>query len=144
MQKPQLFALKFSILVAAFAATPSYAATAWELIASTSLAKSYIDRKTLDINGPLRRVLQLEEFIGPAVMGIRSVIAHAEYDCENRKMRLLDFTSYGGSMGTGEQISRRQLPSPYGPWSGVLSPNSEPGVTLDLMCSVKKSRLTLH
>lgn len=138
MQKPQLFALMFSALIAASVATPSYASTNWELIASTSLAKSYIDRKTLNINGSLRKVLQLEEFLGPPAMGIRSVIAHAEYDCANRRMRLLDFISYGGPMGTGEQISRRQPPSPYGPWGGVLSPNSEPGVTLDSVCSVKK------
>jgi len=138
MQRPQLLALKFSVLLAAFAAAQSYADTKWELIASTSLGKTYIDRKTLGINGPLRKVFQLEEVDGPAHMGIRSVIAHAEYDCANRKMRFLDFISYGGSMGAGEQISRRQSPSPFGPWGGVLPPSSEPGVTLDSICAVKK------
>jgi len=138
MDNPQLFALKFFILLAAAVGTPSYAATAWELIASTSLVKSYIDRNTLDINGPLRRVLQLQDYPGPPVMGVRSVIAHAEYDCANRRMRLLHFVSYGGPMGTGQQINRRQPPSPYGPWGGVLSPSSDPGVTLDAMCAAKK------
>ena len=133
MQQTSSF-LTYVFMLASLLASPSHAASTWELAASSPQAKVFIDRQTIEIDGNSRRVLQLQEFATRTEMGFKSVVGHTEYDCATRQVRLLDFVSYEGSMGAGEQVARLRSPQP---WAKVQT-KSIFGLTLKSLCSAKQ------
>ncbi len=107
------------------------AAAEWTAVGgSPKIYSAYADRQSVRRNGDLVRMSGLYDFLMADVsvdgQPHQSTIVLREYDCQNRRVRLLAFVDYAGHMGEGKVISAVPGPADHEPgrWEPVV-----PGAT---------------
>ena len=93
------------------AVVPAWAA--WERVGADENAVFYIDLATLRKDGSFVRTWLISELKKPAPKGEVSRRALFEYDCKERRYRILSISSYSGSMARGNTISIDNFPDPW-------------------------------
>lgn len=103
----------------------------WVKVGSAPSATYYIDMQTVQIKGQLRSIWELTNFDQRLKDGALSHKHLVEYDCENQKVRLLEFNSFAQQFGAGDLVnSSRPTAS-----SWLATPaNSPRGAKIKLVC----------
>ena len=108
----------------------------------------YLDHGTLQRTGDMARVLRLLDFEGGppdidekmlfADEYFMSVLYYEEYDCKNRRHRILDATAYADRMMEGKIIEHIKTPSA---WDNI-SPQTLLSQILSIVCQATAPRPT--
>ena len=95
--------------VLALIAAPALAE--WEKVLETDSAAYFIDAATLQKNGVLRRVAQLQNLKQRDKEGELSRRALVEYDCREAQNRTLALSMHADAMGEGKKLDAYSDPS---------------------------------
>jgi|688.fasta_scaffold547128_2 hypothetical protein len=76
----------------------------WEKLGDTPALTLYIDRTTLQRDGSIRRVLEMQDLKVPDPDGVMSRRYTNEYDCDNQMHRIGRMTSWAGPQLTGRKV----------------------------------------
>lgn len=76
----------------------------WDKIGETAALTLYIDRSTLQREGAVRRIIEMQDLKAPDPDGVLSRRYLNEYDCENKMHRIGRMTSYAGAMLSGKKL----------------------------------------
>lgn len=79
-------------------------AGAWTRIGETPEVTLFVDRQSIEKEGRIRRVWEMQDLKTPDAEGVRSRRYLNEYDCEYKMHRLGQMTSYAGSRLKGNKI----------------------------------------
>ncbi len=93
----------------ALIATPALAE--WEKVLETDAAAYFIDAATLQKNGVLRRVAQMQNLKQRDKEGELSRRALVEYDCREAQNRTLALSMHADAMGEGKKLDSYNEPS---------------------------------
>lgn len=77
---------------------------AWTRIGETPEVTLFVDRQSIEKEGRIRRVWEMQDLKTPDAEGVRSRRYLNEYDCEYKMHRLGQMTSYAGSRLKGNKI----------------------------------------
>ena len=126
------FVLKKTILVALLSATPLISfAQNWVFVTGNSNAADfYVDADSIKKIGANRRVWVLQDLKKRTVNGSLSAKLLREIDCNEEKIRSLQFTFYAENMLKGEMMN---TVTRTGEWEFV-SPDSMNKDVLDAVC----------
>lgn len=87
------------------------ASAEWTKIGAASKAADaftlYVDLATIQRNGKLVRMWDLQDFKQPQTLGEQKYLSektHLEFDCEAKKARILAIVDFSGQMAAGEII----------------------------------------
>ena len=94
----------------------------WQLVVPGDyIATAYADRATVHRNGPMATMSGMYDFrrqdFTPAGHGLYSTVVLREYDCGERKVRLLSSIDFSGQMGTGSAVDSNVR---TGRWESVV------------------------
>ncbi len=89
---------------------------AWEKLGETPVLTLYIDRSTIQREGSIRRVVEIQDLKVPDPDGVLSRRYINEYDCENQMHRIGRMSSWSGAGLTGKKLF--DLPD-WGYWRKV-------------------------
>ena len=104
----------------------------WVKLGTAPGATYYIDIQTVQIKGQLRSVWELTNFDQRFKDGATSHKHLVEYDCENQKVRLLEFNSFTEQFGAGDLVNSSQPTAS----SWLATPaNSPRGAKIKLVCA---------
>ncbi len=93
------------VLLGSFAAVQTRAAEpAWDKVGETPALTLYMDRSTLQREGAIRRVIEMQDLKSADPEGVLSRRYLNEYDCENKMHRIGRMTSYAGAMLSGKKL----------------------------------------
>ena len=95
------FALAFGPLVAA---QPKAADPIWDKVGETPALTLYMDRSTLQKEGAIHRVIEMQDLKSADPEGVWSRRYLNEYDCENKMHRIGRMTSYSGALLSGKKL----------------------------------------
>ena len=104
---------------------------AWDRVYETKTAVHYIDPETVQKNGHLRRVSTLQDLRQQGDRGELSMRALMEYDCDQKRVRVISATAHRGQMATREIVSRVSSPAQ---WISI-APESAFNTTLRFVCT---------
>ena len=105
----------------------------WVKVSEVVSSTAYIDPATIQVNGNMRRVWELQELKERDKNGEISRRALTEYDCKEGRVRLLSFSFHSGPMATGDT-----LVSNYDPIQWIyIAPASSFETRFKLVCAVK-------
>lgn len=91
-------------------AAPALAAN-WEKVSESDTAAYFIDPATLQKNGVLRRVVQVQDLKQRDKDGELSRRALVEYDCRANENRTLSLSMHADAMGEGKKLDAYTDPS---------------------------------
>ena len=99
------------------------AAADWNPVGSGDyIASAYADKATLRRTGPLAKMSGMYDFrrqdFTPAGRGLFSTVVLREYDCGERRVRLLSSIDFSGAMGTGEVVDSSTR---AGRWESIVA-----------------------
>ena len=110
MNDSKRFSARLGLFFAlAIAAAPALAE--WEKVSETETAAYFIDAATLQKNGTLRRVAQVQNLKQRDKEGERSRRALVEYDCREAQNRTLALSMHADAMGEGKKLDSYNEPS---------------------------------
>lgn len=78
---------------------------------------SYVDTDSIQASGQYRKVWELQNYKTPASNGMLSMKMRKEYDCKEELTKLISFTAYKGTMGTGDLLGTVNSPDEWQPIS---------------------------
>lgn len=76
----------------------------WETLGETPVLTLYIDRLTVQRDGAIRRVIEMQDLKVPDPDGVMSRRYINEYDCDNQMHRIGRMTSWSGPKLTGRKV----------------------------------------
>lgn len=125
-----LFVLLISVSVTALAD--------WLPIEKASDLESqlYIDPDSVKQTGPMaimRRIWELKNYAVADNDMVKSVKRLAEYDCMDRRYRVLQESGFSGDLAEGEPVNLRGLDNADGQWRPIQS-GSTAEIILDELC----------
>ena len=83
---------------------PSRVEAPWEKLGETPVLTLYMDRSTLQREGAIRRVIEMQDLKVPDPDGVLSRRYVNEYDCDNQMHRIGRMTSWSGAALTGKKL----------------------------------------
>jgi len=84
------------------AALPAHAA--WTRIGKTETVTLYVNRDSVETEGEVRRMWEMQDLVAPDPDGVRSRRYLNEYDCKNKMYRISQVTSFAGPKLTGAKL----------------------------------------
>ena len=105
-------------------------AFAWKRLVKTDTLTVYVDMSTLERDGDVRRIWEMQDLANPDPNGVRSRRYVNEIDCQQKYHRIGNMTSFSGPKLTGE---RRFEVEDMGYWRKV-PPDGTFAVTYVLLC----------
>jgi hypothetical protein len=103
----------------------------WVKVVESDKFVFYIDPTTISTNGDIRRVSELTDLKQQGVGGAMSMRGLTEYDCKERRHRLLSVSAYSGPMVGGQILTSDDAPDD---WSSIAT--SSTGQTVSkIVCS---------
>jgi len=108
----------------------------WVKIAESNLRVLYYNPAAISQQGDLRRVWTLQDNKQRDQDGVLSRHYLSEFDCKEKRQRLLSVSTHAERMARGETIKLRRysLEEPDGKWRDV-APNTFPAHLLKLVCA---------
>lgn len=97
--------------------TPAWGA--WEEIARREGQALFIDAETIRGDGNLRRVWTMCSYAEPNADGALSTRSLVEYDCAERRYRILTISTHTECMGEGRTLRVEAAPDPW--WRGIVA-----------------------
>ncbi len=86
-------------------ATPTRSPEApWEKLGETPVLTLYVDRSTLQREGAIRRVIEMQDLKVPDPDGVLSRRYTNEYDCDNQMHRIGRMVSWSGAALSGKKL----------------------------------------
>lgn len=76
----------------------------WEKLGETPALTLYMDRTTVQRDGAIRRVTEMQDLKVPDPDGVMSRRYTNEYDCDNQMHRIGRMTSWSGAQLTGRKV----------------------------------------
>lgn len=113
----------------AFIAAPALAE--WEKVSESDIASYFIDAASLQKNGTLRRVWQVQNLKQRDKDGELSRRALVEYDCRAAENRTLALSMHADAMGEGKRLDAYSDPSS----PRKVVPGSSGDAVLKLVCA---------
>jgi hypothetical protein len=105
--------------------------TNWVLVSrNVSDTEVYVDTSTLRREGQIRRYWDLTNYPTPRANGVLSGRYLIEVDCRDQRWRILQSTTFTGSMLSGQVISQSTNP---GVW-GAVPPRSQGAEVMQFVC----------
>ena len=89
---------------------------------ATAASEKFIDTAAIRQTGPMntmRRVWELSNLAKPAANKTLSIKSHVEYDCKDRRVRILEESNFSEPWARGENLTSATLDSPPGKWIGI-------------------------
>lgn len=74
---------------------------------------SYIDTDSVQASGRYRKVAELQSYKKASPEGMLSMKIKKEYDCKDELSRMISYTAYTGSMGSGEVMGTVNPPTEW-------------------------------
>ncbi len=98
----------------------------WERIdrAGDASSPKFIDTKTIRQTGPMntmRRVWEVTNLSKPASNTARSIKNHVEYDCKDRRVRVLDESFFTEHFAQGDAVAAAASEANAGSWSEIAT-----------------------
>ncbi len=84
---------------------------AWTFVTSTDGTAHYVDAKTLRKTGDLRRIWELSSSQQPNKGGVASQRLLVEYDCREKRYRLLQLVAFSAPMAGGTVVGTVDAPA---------------------------------
>lgn len=78
---------------------------------------SYIDTDSIQASGRYRKVSELQSYKKASPEGMLSMKIKKEYDCKEELTRMITYTAYTGTMGSGEAMGTVTPPTDWQPVS---------------------------
>ncbi len=131
--------MKKLILALTLLAVSSSAMAEWTAVYGDGNSTSYVDPALISKKGDIASLTSLGDFTEYSrFMSIKfaSVKTQREFDCKNKKYRIIGYTTFAGHMGKGNIVSQNTDSSSY--WSGEVKAYSESKDLLDIACATKK------
>lgn len=99
----------------ALASVASGAHAAWERITDVGDGEAvfYIDRATLQRKGPVVKVWELQDLKNATPQGILSIKLLLEFDCGERRSRVVQGASYSANMAKGKPLETDKTPADW-------------------------------
>jgi hypothetical protein len=99
------------------------AAADWTPVgAGDYIAAAYADKESIRRTGPLAKMSGMYDFrrqdFTPAGKGLFSTVVLREYDCGQRRVRLLSSIDFAGAMATGEVVDTSDR---AGRWESIVA-----------------------
>ncbi|MFM8548468.1 MAG: surface-adhesin E family protein [Betaproteobacteria bacterium] len=85
-------------------AAPPRAEPPWEKLGETPVLTLYMDRASIQREGAIRRVFEMQDLKAPDPEGVLSRRYVNEYDCDNQMHRIGRMTSWSGALLTGRKL----------------------------------------
>jgi hypothetical protein len=104
----------------------------WSNIGENDVDTVYVDLQSMNSQGNIRKVLELQDLKQRGKNGEMSVLTKSEYDCEKATYRVMAVTTYAGPMATGKKISSKTINSKV--WISVESAADDETV-FDTVCT---------
>jgi hypothetical protein len=107
-----------TILMLLMAVTSAAANADWVAVAGTDARMTYADPMSIRRTGDVAAMRVLTDYKAPqAYKGaqIRSASARGEYDCENRRSRVVSSSLHADPMGAGDAVVTNSAPSDWAP-----------------------------
>ena len=95
-------------------AVPAHAA--WTRIGKTESVTLYVNRDSVETEGEVRRMWEMQDLAAPDADGVRSRRYLNEYDCKNKMYSISQVTSFAGPKLTGAKLF--EVPDP-GYWRKI-------------------------
>ena len=99
-------------------ATTMVFAADWTLVSDREGVEEYVDYKNVEKNGDLHQLWTLFNFKArtirmnksgdsknPEYVIAKSILGHREFDCKNRRYRMLESRGFDGLMGNGKEVA---------------------------------------
>ena len=99
-----LTAVLASCVAAAAAAQTPGAEPLWEKLGETPVLTLYMERASVQRDGGIRRVIEMQDLKVPDPDGVLSRRYTNEYDCENQMHRIGRMTSWSGPQLSGRKL----------------------------------------
>jgi hypothetical protein len=114
------------------------ASAEWVKVGDTRALKfeKYIDPDTVKQSGPMaimRQVWELGNLLETGDAGTRSAKTLAEYDCQNRKLRVLKEQWFDQPWAKGNELTPADLNKAASDWD-TITPNSVGAAIVDIVC----------
>ena len=87
---------------------PAEATSRWQKVTELGQAVFYVDFSSLTVEGPLRSVWEVRDLKWMSRSGAWSYLQQNQYDCVERRYRMLAFRSQSGHMGEGHVIQSHE------------------------------------
>jgi hypothetical protein len=91
----------------------------WSSIGENDIDTVYVDLQSMNSQGNIRKVLELQDLKQRGKNGEMSVLTKSEYDCEKGTYRVTAVTTYAGPMAAGKKIASKTINSKV--WISVES-----------------------
>ena len=104
--------------------------------AGDRLSEKFIDEKTIRQTGPMntmRRVWEINNMRKGASDRVLSVKSHMEYDCKDRRIRILEETKFSEHWGQGRLLSASVKDAQPGNWRDITK-GSASEITFNRVC----------
>ncbi len=105
------------ILITMLLASPAVHAEWIKVFENIRGTTSYVDPDSVQATGQYRKVWELQSYKTPASNGMLSMKMRKEYDCKEETTKLISFTAYKGTMGTGDVLGTVNSPDEWQPIS---------------------------
>ncbi len=120
---PSPSAARWSSLALGLACAGVASAADWTAVAPGDYIHApYAERTSIRRSGPMATMTGLYDFrkqdLTPDGKGLYSTVVLREYDCEQRRVRLLSSIDFAGHMGTGVAVDTSARP---GRWESIVS-----------------------
>ena len=103
-QRPWLTSACATACAAALALSSTMAwAFSWKRLVKTDTLTLYVDMTTLERDGDVRRIWEMQDLANPDPNGVRSRRYVNEIDCQQKYHRIGNMTSFTGPRLTGER-----------------------------------------
>jgi hypothetical protein len=131
--------MKKLILALTLLAVSSSAMAEWIAVYGDGNSISYVDPALISKKGDIASLTSLGDFTEYSrFMSIKfaSVKTEREFDCKNKKYRIIGYTTFAGHMGKGSVVS--QNTDSLSSWSREVEAHSDSKDLLDIACANKK------
>jgi hypothetical protein len=91
----------------------------------------YIDRNTIDRDGDLVRVWEVDNNAVADASGVVSLRSHTEYDCQARRYRIVHLSGHTREMTEGDVVFSRAMASEWRP----VAPETLGEVSMEMACA---------
>lgn len=111
--------MKFKPRIAAVLLALSVPASAeWTYVDRSDGYERYVERETIQRNGPLARIWEVDDIAVPDKLGVKSLRSSTEYDCEKRQYRVMYLSGHSEHMTQGSIMFAGPV---AGEWKPVLA-----------------------
>ena len=102
----------------------------WSYVDSSEGYERYIERESISRKGKLAQVWEVDDIAMPDQTGVQSLRSRTEYDCEDRKYRVLYLSGHSDHMTGGAELFSGQVD---GEWKPVLD-DTLGELSMDIAC----------